>query len=243
MTCDELRPDYLPFALGVLEEPERSELRAHLDRGCETCAAGLREALAWGFAMGAAVEGPEPPRELRHRILAGAQGRPERRWNWFAAGLSAAAVAAAAVILIVYQAAGFRGRLAEVRTEIERSGAEAAALREALDLIQAPETREVTFGQGQPTPPRGRVFFRPSGVLLIASHLPAPPTGKTYEMWIIRGGKPAPAGLFRSNPQGDAIHLYRPATPPTENDTVAVTLEADGGVTAPTSTPVIVAPL
>jgi len=231
MTCDELRPDYLPFALGVLEEPERSELRSHLDRGCETCAAGLREALAWEFAMGAAVEGPEPPRELRSRILAVAQGRPERRWNWFAAGLSAAAVAAAAVILIVYQAAG------------SRSGAEAAALREALDLIQAPETREVTFGQGQPTPPRGRVFFRPSGVLLIASHLPPPPTGKTYEMWIIRGGKPAPAGLFRSDAQGDAIHLYRPVTPPTENDTVAVTMEAAGGVTAPTSTPVIVAPL
>src|ERR1035438_9235955 len=68
-------------------------------------------------------------------------------------------------------------------------------------------------------------------------------SGKTYEMWMIRGGKPAPAGLFLSNSQGNAIHLYRPPTPPVESDVVAVTLEAAGGVAAPTSTPIIVAPL
>ena len=32
MTCDELRPDYILYAVGVLEEPEKAELRAHLDR-------------------------------------------------------------------------------------------------------------------------------------------------------------------------------------------------------------------
>ena len=37
MTCDELRPDYVLFAMGVLEDPERSELRAHLERGCQVC--------------------------------------------------------------------------------------------------------------------------------------------------------------------------------------------------------------
>jgi hypothetical protein len=131
----------------------------------------------------------------------------------------------------------------EARIQIASSGAEAAAMRQAFDLIQAPETREVTFGEGQPAPPRGRVFFRTSGVLLIASRLPAPPPGKTYEMWIISGGKPAPAGLFTSNLQGGAIHLYRPSAPPTESDVVAVTLEPAGGVTAPTSTPIIVARL
>jgi hypothetical protein len=116
-------------------------------------------------------------------------------------------------------------------------------MRQAFEMIQAPETREVTFGQDQAAPPRGRVFFHTSGVLLIASRLPAPPPGKTYEMWLIRGGAPAPAGLFRSNSQGNAIHIYRSPAPPTERDVVAVTLEAAGGVMAPTSTPVIVAPL
>jgi len=243
MTCDELRPDYLLYALGVLEEPERSEVRLHLGRGCESCTAGLREARALAFAMGSAPGGPDPPRRLRSRILAAAGGLPQRRWNWFGAWAAAGATALAAAGLMLYQARGFRAELAEARVEIERSGAEAAAMRQALDLIQAPETREVTFGQGQPAPPRGRVFFHRSGVLLIASSLPAPPPGKTYEMWIISGGKPAPAGLFSSNLQGNALHLYRPPAPPAENDVVAVTLEAAGGVAAPTSAPVIAARL
>ena len=243
MTCDELRPDYLLYALGVLEEPARSEVRTHLGRGCETCTAGLREARALAFAMGSAVDGPKPRRQLRSRILAAAGGVPQRRWNWFTALVAAGGTALVASGLLLYQARGFRTELAEARIEIERSGAAAAAMRQAFDLIQAPETREVSFGQGQPAPPRGRVFFHPSGVLLIASRLPAPPPGKTYEMWMIRGGKPAPAGLFSSDLQGNAIHLYRPPAAPTESDVVAVTLEAAGGVAAPTSTPIIVAPL
>jgi hypothetical protein len=243
MTCDELRPDYLLYALGVLEEPERSEVRTHLGRGCEACLAGLREARALAFAMGSSVDGPSAPRRLRGRILAAAGGVPERRWNWLTAWVAAGGTALVAAGLMLYQARGFRAELAEAQIEIGRSGAAAAAMRQAFDLIQAPETREVTFGVGQPAPPRGRVFFHPSGVLLIASRLPAPPPGKTYEMWIIRGGKPAAAGLFSSNPSGNAIHLYRPPTPPAESDVVAVTLEAAGGVAAPTSTPIIVAPL
>ncbi|MGA2119902.1 MAG: anti-sigma factor [Bryobacteraceae bacterium] len=243
MTCDELRPDYLLYALGALEEPERSEVRAHLERGCGTCTAGLGEARALAFAMGASGDGPAPPRQLRGRILAAAGGMPQRRWSWFTAIVAAGSTALAAAVLILYQTHNFREELAEARIEIERSGAEASDLRQALDLIQAPETREVTFGQDQPAPPRGRVFFHPSGVLLVASKLPAPPPGKTYEMWLIRGGKPVPAGLFTSDQQGNAIHLYRPPTPPAATDVVAVTLEAEGGVNAPTSTPVIAAPL
>ena len=243
MTCDELRPDYLLCVLGVLEEPERSEVRAHLGRGCKACIAGLREARALAFAMGAGLGGPDPPRELRSRILAAASGVPLRRWSWFTAWAAAGGTALAAAGLMIYQAHNFRAELTEARIEIERTGAAAAALRQAFDLIQAPETREVTFGQGRPEPPRGHVFFNPSGVLLVASRLPAPPPGKIYEMWMIRGGKPAPAGLFTSNPQGNAIHLYRPSAPPIQSDVVAVTLESAGGVAAPTSTPIIVAPL
>lgn len=243
MNCEDLRSDYLFYALGTLEEPERSELRAHLARGCENCTAGLREARQLAFGIGAAAEGPEPPRTLRGSVLAAAGAAPEKRWNWFTALVTLAAASLAAVGILVYQQRNYHSEEARLRMEIARSGVEAAALREALALIQAPETREVTFGQGQPAPPHGRVFFHPSGVLLIASHLPEPPAGKAYEMWIIRGGKPAPAGLFRSDTQGNAVHLYHPLAAPAANDVVAVTLETAAGVDAPTSTPIIVAPL
>jgi anti-sigma-K factor RskA len=149
------------------------------------------------------------------------------------------ATALAAAGLMVYQSVNFRTELAGMRAAVEQTNAAAAALRQALDLIQSPETREVVFGEGQPAPPRGRVFFQASRVLLVASRLPAPPPEKTYEMWIIRGGTPVPAGLFSSDSNGNAIHLYRPSSPLAESDIVAVTLEVAGGVNAPTSTPVI----
>ncbi len=69
MTCDELRPDYLHYVLGAIDEPERSEIGAHLARGCEKCAQGLREARALAYSLGAVVDGPQPSGELRRRVL------------------------------------------------------------------------------------------------------------------------------------------------------------------------------
>lgn len=245
MTCDELQPDYVLFAMGVLDDPERSEIRAHLDRGCDVCTSGMSEARAWVYALGASTEGPAPPKRLRNRILASAGAVPETRWHWRTAWQAAAAVALVAVAILVYFGQRQNAERAELRAQLTRTGLEAVRLREALAVLQAPETREVTFGGAQPAPPRGRVFVNPSlGVLLIASNLPAPPPGKTYEMWIIpKGGSPAPAGLFSSSPEGTAVHLYRTPVSVASTGLVAVTLEPAGGVSAPTSQPVIAAAL
>ena len=70
---------------------------------------------------------------------------------------------------------------------------------------------------------------------LQVSGLAAAPQGKTYEAWIIpRGSAPRPAGLFA----GSNVAL-RGKLPP--HATVAVTLEPAGGVSAPTTTPLVVA--
>ena len=66
MTCDELLPDYVLFAMGVLEDPERNELQAHLERGCEVCTPGVSEARALAYTLGASAEG----REAVHRLAA-----------------------------------------------------------------------------------------------------------------------------------------------------------------------------
>jgi anti-sigma factor RsiW len=248
MSCEELRHDYILFALGTLTDPERGEIREHLDRGCPNCLAGVREAEQYAFAIGASAEGPEPPRELRKRVLAIAGAEKEKRFGWFAVFAPAAAVAVAfglgAVAYVSRQTQIYETQLASLRSAADHSRTELAALQEAMTLIQAPDTREVSFGEGKPAPPRGRVFVHPAtGVLLIASRLTPPPAGKTWEMWIIRDGKPAPAGLFQSDSAGNAIHLFRPDIPIQPKDIVAVTLEAAGGVPLPTTTPVIAAQL
>ena len=104
----------------------------------------------------------EPPRQLRSRVLAMASGNQKPKFSWFTALVTAAAtaivVAGVAVNIFNNQASVTRGQVAELRSAMERSGAEAAAMREAMSLIQAPETREVSFGEGKPAPARGRTF-------------------------------------------------------------------------------------
>jgi anti-sigma-K factor RskA len=69
--------------------------------------------------------------------------------------------------------------------------------------------------------------------------VPAAPSGKTYEAWIIpAGGSPRPAGLF---PSGENATVHIRGTVP-KHAVVAVTVERAGGVNAPTQTPIFTSP-
>jgi anti-sigma-K factor RskA len=63
--------------------------------------------------------------------------------------------------------------------------------------------------------------------------LPDAPAGKTYEVWVIEGATPARAGLFHQGGK-QTIRLSRPVPASAQ---VAITIEAAGGVDAPTTTP------
>jgi anti-sigma-K factor RskA len=73
---------------------------------------------------------------------------------------------------------------------------------------------------------------------LTVSGLPAAPSGKTYEVWVIpAGGAPQRAGLFRGG-QRSVVHLARPVP---AGAVVAATVERAGGTNAPTTPPVLTA--
>ncbi len=238
MTCEELRDEYELYALGLADEPERSELGEHLHRGCKTCTAGVRGARGTMAALALTAEPMAPPPRLRRRIMASV-GQESRGWGWFAP------VWAAVSALCLVTAFFFYGRdrdnalqLARAREAARAQAIELARATEAMALLNQPETRQVTFGGG-------KVFVHPkAGVLLLASNLPVPPPGKTYEMWLIpKVGSPAPAGLFQSDADGSARHLQKASVDIAALKAVAVTLEPAGGVPQPTSQPVIVAML
>jgi anti-sigma-K factor RskA len=84
----------------------------------------------------------------------------------------------------------------------------------------------------------------PRGVLLIASNLPALAPGRTYQMWLIpKGGAPRPAGLFRSDARGGAVHILESAVDVAGTGAMAISVEPEGGSVQPTTTPIIVAPV
>jgi hypothetical protein len=241
MKCDELRDEYELYALGLADEPEKAELREHLNRGCATCTSGVRTARELAAVMAGTAPAVAPPARLRKRILASA-GVEQRSWGWAPVWAAACALSLLAGFYFYSREQDTARTLARMQDQARQQSIELARLNEVLSLLNQPETRDVVFGQG----PQGRVFVHPkSGVLLIASNLPPAPAGKTYEMWVIPkgGAKPVRAGEFQSAQDGTALHLQRGPVDLATTAIIAVTLEPAGGVDQPTSTPVIAATL
>jgi hypothetical protein len=244
MNCNELRDHYELYTMGLADDPERDEIRTHLNRECEVCMEGMRRARETAALLGATAVPATPPAKLRRRILASAGYEQPRAFGWAPALGGALAFS---LIACVY----FAGRQRDVARELERvtsisrqQNMDLTRLNEAFAIINGADTRVSTFGDGQTKPPSGRIFASPSqGVLLIASNLPPAPAGKAYEMWVIpKGGKPLRAGMFQSTAEGTALHLQL-GRMDANADLVAVTLEDEAGADAPTTTPLFATPI
>jgi hypothetical protein len=228
MTCEELRPDYTAYALGIADEPERTEIAEHLGRECPNCVPGVKSALATVTAMSGAVTSVESPKGLRRRVIALTGREPKR--STLSVYLPWAITAAFSLVLI---AVGITGR---------NQIGDTAKLERALSILNDPATRDVSFGQTE-KPSRGRVFVSPGkGIVFIGANLPRLGSGKTFELWVIPAkGNPAPAGVFGS--QSDATAVYVRPGPVDNAAAIAVTVEPEGGSPQPTTTPFIVAKL
>jgi anti-sigma-K factor RskA len=242
------------YALGALDGQDLAEFEAHLAHGCDQCVALLREVeeslAALALQAAPAMPPPEVKAALMRRLAPAPVSieRPRQRW------LPWAAFAAAAMLLAVLSALLVTGhdeeRMASLEREVsalrEQVRRQEASLREgalpagALALLADPVTTLVTLRGAGPSPDAtGRVVWHErEGGWLIASNLPPAEAGKTYELWTIRGGKPAPAGLFEVDRSGVAVRRVEPAGGPV--DVFAVTLEPAGGVASPTG-PIVLA--
>ncbi|HEY1760898.1 MAG TPA: anti-sigma factor [Bryobacteraceae bacterium] len=241
MSCEELEDMFELYSLALLEGDEKSEVEAHLARGCETCQRHLRDALAVNALVMAGVPEMAPPARLRRRVLAG-MGIERSGWGWL--GAFAAALMLVVALWLSVQERRHANELAEARSEAIQARAERDRLYQAFQILNQPETKRVNFGEGVTQPPRGNIFVHPKlGVLLIASNLPALPAGRTYEMWVIptKTSAPRPAGLFQANAQGSTINIL--PGPLDSLYAVAVSVEPEAGSAAPSTQPIIVAPV
>jgi len=246
MNCDDLREHYDLYAIDIAEEPERGEIRAHLNRGCEVCMAGVKRALETMALVGTSAPAATPSSKLRRRILASI-GSEERRSSWLPLWAAAAAMIALLVVAVYFADSSRRyaDQASRLAGEMRSQSAQIVRLTEAFAILSGPRTTEVSFGGSQPRPPQGKVFVNPArGVLLIASNLPRTAADKIYEMWLIpKGAKPIPAGLFQSQDDASAMHIRPGTVDLASTAAVAVTVENQAGADQPTTTPLIVAPL
>jgi hypothetical protein len=224
--------DDLPaYALGALDEAERVAVAAHVET-CDQCSRDLaqfEEALYEAAAVGAVRA--EPPRDLRTRIVLrhrGAGTRRDRDWGagvraWLARPVPLALPLALAVLLVVSFVA--------VGTARREGDSYARALAGVAD------GRVVALGpqKNAPADARGAVVIPRSGDPYLVLELAGPPTGKTWEAWVIKGQRPIAAGQSGS---GGLFTIVLTA-PVGAGDVIAVTLEPAVGSSAPTSDPIL----
>ncbi len=189
----------------------------------------------WADADGTAAPSPK----LRRRILASAGHEP---FGW-------APFLAAAAVLTLSAAVYFGGRertfaieVLNLREQLGRQDVMLTRINESISILSAPGTSESSFTAG---PASGKVFVNPrQGVLLIASNLTPPPSGKTYEMWLLpKSGRPIPAGLIEPRANGTVLHVDHEPVDAASMAAVGVTLENQGGASQPGSPPLITVPL
>jgi anti-sigma-K factor RskA len=210
------------YALDALDPAEEREFEQHL-RTCDDCREDVASFEAAASALAFAVQSPEPPPALRGRILERVQAErgvvvPFRRRR-ISFGVVSGLAAAAAVVAI-----GLGIWAASLSSDLDET-------RAALAVLADPAAKSIDL-QGA----EGRLVVAPEGeAALVVRNLDPAPEGQTYEAWVIEGKTPKRAGLFNGDDRRDLVLLDRKVPP---NAVVAVTVEPDGGVDAPTSKPI-----
>jgi anti-sigma-K factor RskA len=234
------------YALDALEGgAERDRFTRHMNR-CQSCASEVRGFREVATALAFAATAEAPP-ELRDRVLATAartrqlppeiktHARPRRTrrpvpWVPWLSGVVAAASIVAAVLF------GF----AQAHTQQELN--QARAQNQAIALVlSAPQVKLLTHSTTMGGVATVVLAADRHELVVTTSGLPALPTGKVYQLWLI-GKTIVSAGLLPSATSSGQ-------TPPVlasgvvKGDALGLTVEPAGGSRKPTTAPILALPL
>ena len=219
------------YALQALPEREREEVEAYLELHPEL-KPELEELGSLANALALSPTEYEPSPELRRNLMrtveseaagrqAGQAGQAStfqklrELFNIRRLALGAAAVMLAALlgwnVLLQSEVQDLQGELEERQTfAMQGSGTASSTQARVVEL----DRRQA---------------------IVLADDMPSIPEGRTFQIWVIEDGTPKPAGTFEP---GDTV-----AAPITDSlrgvQTVAITVEPDGGSDQPTSDPVL----
>jgi Anti-sigma-K factor rskA len=191
-----------------------------------------------GAGSGPALVEPEPAHAGTEAALGAIQLEPmefprKRRISGITLAVLGALAGAGAIALgawgIASSIGGGDGSKAQSPTAVEN-------VQEVVSLIAKPTTATIPLSGSQ-----RRIILvvgaKGYGVLVL-NNVTAPPTGKTYEAWVIKPNvkAPEPAGLFTGGT--GVVKLTKPVP---AGAVVAITVEPAGGSAAPTQQPKLVA--
>jgi hypothetical protein len=176
------------------------------------------------------------------RALRAAGRRPVFRYGAIAAALAIAALGVA-LFALWRENMAMRVEVARLAATSTQTQTEMASQREELErergvreLLTAPGARIAQLtGTAVARGATARLAYdQTTGrALLVAHSLPPAPAGKAYQLWFIKGGKPLPGGVFKTNEAGGASVSEQVPVEGRDASAFAVTLEREQGETAP----------
>ncbi len=246
------------YALGALDGEEKQEIEAHL-RSCTECARAVDAARQRVALLGLAAPAAAPPAAVKEALLRRVRAEraqqphartPERgrsfgfTWLTPALGVAAVVFAALAAVLWTRDARDLRhiheleGQLAMAQSQSLQI---ARAAEETNKLLEMPGTVRVALMPmpGMPAGHAGVLYNAKMGMIACAGWLPAPPHGKSYQLWLVpMEGKPMPLRVLAGGEWTEPLMAH--VTPGMEAKAFAVTEEPEGGMPWPTGPKVLV---
>lgn len=244
------------YVLGALEPLERRAFEAHAAT-CALCREEVHSLSRVTAALGSSAPARTPRPEVRGRVLASILGDtsspaahpPHHRQ---ASPLRWLPLAAAIVVTagLGWYAASLHGRLqdlegrlasaerralaAETATRQARQAADHAQL--AMAVLAAPDLARIDLAGLAPAPRASAraLWSRNRGMVFTTANLPAAPSGRVYQVWVVTADARISAGLLPPQPTGDAAAIFQTPADIAPPVAVAVTLEPAGGVPQPT---------
>ncbi len=175
---------------------------------------------------------------------------PSRTRNWIPWGIAALLAMAAGFSLFVFKLMGTIDRqniqLVTVEEQKQELQTRLVALKDELTRrdeqmkVLSAKHIHITVMDGLKAMPvaYGKIIWDPEkrSAILHVSHLPAVPTDKDYQLWVIKNKKPISAGVFAVHDNDANFFKIEnlAAVNPKEINAFAVTLEPKGGMPQPT---------
>ena len=220
------------YALGAADPDESRTVEAHL-AACATCRGLLTEYRELsGDLLFAAPPMAAPSgvtERMRQRLEPACYEAAPRAWWTRLRGAFLVPALAAAVLLLVVTNLFWFGRV----NHLDRKVTEQASL--VASLANAPAT--ALRAEASAPYAQGVVYTSTGGqaALLCVYGMPALPSDKAYQLWLIKDGKRESGGVFQVSDKGFGFLMVKPAHPLTDYSSVGITAEPIGGSPAPTS--------
>lgn len=236
------------YVLGLTDEEESEKVEAYADAYPEIKQEiqTMRSALDQ-YAQQYAVM---PPKELKKRVMKSLDGEAKRDGTSRSGGSSSFSrlFSGVAIVLLgilgVLAASFYKGKTAaqeqyhSLEAEFQRfkedCASEKARLRQTQQVyafINAPETLAVPLA-GTAIEPEARAvaYYNSSSqeVYINTSSLPAPPDGKTYQLWADVEGEMINMGVLEQQPEPQRVQYVDHA------ESLNITIEPEGGSEEPT---------